>query len=32
MENCPIGISLDKQVYNFEVGEYLHYGTARAAK
>jgi hypothetical protein len=25
MENYPISISIDKQVHNFEVGEYLHH-------
>ena len=26
MENCPITISLDKEVHHFEVGEYAHHG------
>lgn len=25
MENYPISISIDKQVYHFEIGEYLHH-------
>ena len=25
MENYPNSISLDKQVYHFEIGEYLHH-------
>ena len=25
MENYPITISLDKEIYHFEIGEYLHH-------